>query len=68
MVAADQFSTMVTTEEKQVIVSALLQRIRVTEEESEMKACATAIRILLRETDATEAALTEEVCNWCTNV
>lgn len=53
---------MVSTEEKQAIISGLLQRIRVTEDEAEVKACTTAIRILLRENDkTTDDALTEEV-------
>lgn len=52
---------MVTIEEKTTIVSSLVARIKDTQEPKEMKACAAAVRILLRETDGCSDALTEEV-------
>lgn len=59
--ATDRFiGDLVTAEEKETIFTSLVARIQETQDDAEMKACASAVRILLRETDGTAAALTEE--------
>eukprot|EP01127_Copromyxa_protea_P004947 TRINITY_DN14759_c0_g1_i1.p1 TRINITY_DN14759_c0_g1~~TRINITY_DN14759_c0_g1_i1.p1 ORF type:complete len:500 (-),score=142.56 TRINITY_DN14759_c0_g1_i1:138-1637(-) len=59
--AADKFvDVLVTAEEKETIFKSLVTRIQETEDDAEMKACACAVRILLRETYGTDVALTEE--------